>query len=181
MGGKSSYVRMIALCNLMGQIGSPIPATQAFFTPYDNIYTRMGAAEDLAAGMSTFMVEMYRTSRILKKATPNSLVILDELGRGTSSTDGSAIARATLKYFVEHIGCSMLFITHFTEVSKMVNTFEILKNKCVNVHMSYIENEVAATEVAEGTLGKRKRCNNITFLYKVTEGTASSSYGLNVL
>ena len=116
----------------------------------------------------------------MKKATSQSLVILDELGRGTSTTDGVAIAKATLKYFVESIGCSMLFITHYLQVSEMIKTEESMKRKCINVHMAYIENNDGGdSEAVQGGLGKRKRCNDITFLYKVAEGTANSSYGLN--
>jgi len=215
MGGKSLYVRMIALCCLMGQIGCPVPASHARLSPYDNIFTRMGAGDDVASGMSTFMVELFRTSRILQKVTSRSLVILDELGRGTSTHDGVAIAKSTLQYIVETIGCSLLFVTHFRPISEMVTAERSLQAKCVNVHMAYIEDENdeeenenegegGGEEEVDGCIHKRprlecsqdqryldvlgtgtgvrrqKRRNNITFLYKISEGPADASFGLNV-
>lgn len=120
MGGKSSYVRMIAVIAIMGQIGSHVPADFAQLTVFENIFTRMGAGDDLASGTSTFMAELYRTSLIIQKATRRSLVILDELGRGTSTHDGVAIAKATLRYFINRIGCATLFVTHFPTVSDMI-------------------------------------------------------------
>eukprot|EP01036_Dinobryon_divergens_P026580 gene26580-35248_t len=116
MGGKSSYVRMVALLCIMGQIGSSVPADCARLCVLDNIFTRMGAGDDLAAGMSTFMTELSRTSSILKQATCRSLVVLDELGRGTATNDGVAIALSTLRYMVEKIGCALLFVTHYPQV-----------------------------------------------------------------
>jgi len=166
MGGKSSYVRMVAIISLMGQIGSHVPASFAKLPVLDNIFTRMGAGDDLASGRSTFMTELFRTSRIIQAATPRSLVILDELGRGTSTHDGVAIAQATLNYFLTSVGCATLFVTHFPQISEMVS--QIFPKKAINVHRGYIEG-----------VDDQGR-HNILFLYKAVEGPAKGSYGLNV-
>jgi DNA mismatch repair protein MSH3 len=120
MGGKSSYVRMIAVICLLGQIGAHVPAESAQLCVFDRIFTRMGAGDDLAAGHSTFMSELHRTNFILSRATPHSLLILDELGRGTATNDGLAIAQATLSYCLRRIGSAVLFVTHFPQISELV-------------------------------------------------------------
>ncbi|KAJ5247290.1 DNA mismatch repair protein msh3 [Penicillium chermesinum] len=154
MGGKSSYVRHVALIAIMGQIGSYVPAASARLGLLDAVFTRMGAFDNMLAGESTFMVELSETADILKQATPRSLVILDELGRGTSTHDGVAIAQAVLDYMVRSIRSLTLFITHYQHLSRMARSFP--------------DNSL------------RNGDEDITFLYEVGEGVAHRSYGLNV-
>ena len=162
MGGKSSYVRHVALICIMAQIGSYVPAVSAKLGMLDAVYTRMGAFDNMMAGESTFMVELSETSDILKQATPRSLVILDELGRGTSTHDGVAIAQAVLDYVVRDLNCLTLFITHYQALASVERAFE--HKELNNVHMMFEEGEN----------------DEITFLYTVGEGMAHRSYGLNV-
>ena len=169
MGGKSSYVRQIALISIMGQIGSFVPAQSAKLGMLDAVYTRMGAFDNMLAGESTFMVELSETADILKQATPRSLVILDELGRGTSTHDGVAIAQAVLDYMVRSMKCLTLFITHYQHLAGMAHSFP--NHELRNVHMRFTE-----TKADEGKDGEE----DITFLYEVGEGVAHRSYGLNV-
>ncbi|KAJ5634094.1 hypothetical protein N7528_001936 [Penicillium herquei] len=164
MGGKSSYVRQVALIAIMGQIGSYVPAASARLGLLDAVFTRMGAFDNMLAGESTFMVELSETADILKQATPRSLVILDELGRGTSTHDGVAIAQAVLDYMVRSIRSLTLFITHYQHLSRMVRSFP--DQSLRNVHMRFTESG--------------EEDENITFLYEVGEGVAHRSYGLNV-
>ncbi|CAA7265435.1 unnamed protein product [Cyclocybe aegerita] len=164
MGGKSSCVRMIALIALMAQIGSYVPAASVKMGLLDSILTRMGASDDLARGRSTFMVEMSETSEILQMATNRSLVILDELGRGTSTFDGMAIADATLQYLVDKTKCKTLFITHYPLVAtKLAKRFPA---DVENIHMGYD----SETRI-DGT-------RNITFLYRLSPGLATESFGI---
>jgi DNA mismatch repair protein MSH3 len=163
MGGKSSYVRSVALISIMGQIGSYVPAESAELGMLDAVFTRMGAFDNMMRGESTFMVELGETSDILKQTTPRSLVILDELGRGTSTHDGVAIAGAVLKELVER-GVMTLFITHYQDLSRLQSVCKGLKN----VHVRFQE--------SEGRDGEEE----ITFLYEVGDGVAHRSYGLNV-
>lgn len=165
MGGKSSYVRQVALIAIMGQIGSYVPAESAKLGLLDAVFTRMGAFDNMLAGESTFMVELSETADILKQATPRSLVILDELGRGTSTHDGVAIAQAVLDHMVRSIRSLTLFITHYQHLSRMARSFP--GKELRNVHMRFTES---------GTEGDEE----ITFLYEVAEGVAHRSYGLNV-
>ena len=164
MGGKSSYVRQVALIAIMGQIGSYVPAESARLGMLDAVFTRMGAFDNMMAGESTFMVELSETSDILKQATTKSLVILDELGRGTSTHDGVAIAQAVLNYVVRDKKSLTLFITHYQNLSSLAKGFE--KGELKNVHMKFTET---------GDAGQ-----DITFLYEIGEGVAHRSYGLNV-
>ncbi|KAI7976309.1 hypothetical protein EIK77_010782 [Talaromyces pinophilus] len=168
MGGKSSYVRQVALIAIMGQIGSYVPARSATLGMLDAVFTRMGAFDNMLTGESTFMVELSETADILKQATPRSLVILDELGRGTSTHDGVAIAQAVLDYMVRSIRSLTLFITHYQNLSVMAKSFS--NNELRNVHMRFTES---------GGLDKEGE-EEITFLYEVGEGVAHRSYGLNV-
>ncbi|KAL4934048.1 mismatch repair protein MSH3 [Aspergillus undulatus] len=167
MGGKSSYVRQVALIAIMGQIGSYVPAQAAKLGMLDAVFTRMGAFDNMLAGESTFMVELSETADILKQATPRSLVILDELGRGTSTHDGVAIAQAVLDYMVRSIRSLTLFITHYQHLAAMVHSFP--DNELRNVHMRFSESDTG-TGTGE----------DITFLYEIGEGVAHRSYGLNV-
>ncbi|KAF3930957.1 hypothetical protein ABW19_dt0210398 [Dactylella cylindrospora] len=163
MGGKSSYVRQIALIAIMAQIGSYVPAEAAELGLLDAVFTRMGAFDNMMTGESTFMVELSETSDILKQATPRSLVILDELGRGTSTHDGVAIAYSVLDYMITAIRSMTLFVTHYPILAQMEKAYP---GEVVNAHMRFEE----ATDGSE----------DITFLYQIADGIAHRSYGLNV-
>ena len=158
MGGKSSYVRQVALIAIMAQIGSYVPAKSARLGLLDAVFTRMGAFDNMLAGESTFMVELSETADILKQASSRSLVILDELGRGTSTHDGVAIAQAVLDYVVRDLGCLTLFITHYQQLSVLAKGFE--GGELQNRHMRF-------TESGE----------EVTFLYEIGDGVAHRSYG----
>jgi DNA mismatch repair protein MSH3 len=162
MGGKSSYVRSAALIAIMGQIGSYVPASSAKLGMLDAVFTRMGALDNMLKGESTFMVELNETSDILRSATNRSLIILDELGRGTSTFDGVAIAEAVLDYVIRDIGALTLFITHYQHLARLQHRFD---GELKNVHMSFEE---------------RDGGKEVVFLYEVAEGTSHRSYGLNV-
>ncbi|KAK0642292.1 DNA mismatch repair protein MSH3 [Lasiodiplodia hormozganensis] len=167
MGGKSSYVRQVALICIMAQIGSYVPAASAKLGMLDAVFTRMGAFDNMMAGESTFMVELSETADILKQASPRSLVILDELGRGTSTHDGVAIAQGVLDYMVRDVKALTLFITHYQNLAKLADGFD--RGELKNVHMRFEESKEADGKWEE-----------ITFLYEVGEGVAHRSYGLNV-
>lgn len=182
MGGKSSYVRAVALLVLLAQTGSYVPAAAMSLTLTDAIHTRMGARDNLFRGESTFMVEVSETAAILRSATPRSLVILDELGRGTSTHDGAAIAQAVLDYVVRETKCLTLFITHYQNLARVAEGLGGLV-KCV--HMKFSARRAGRTvedgrETSEEVEGDGEGDEEITFLYEVTEGVAHRSYGLNV-
>ncbi len=160
MGGKSSYIRQVALCAIMAQIGCYVPAKSARMGLLDGIFTRMGASDNMANRESTFMVELHECSDIMQTATSKSLVILDELGRGTSTFDGLAISHAVLHYFLTVIKSLTLFVTHYPSLGSFATDFP---NNVRNYHMGYLEQD-----------------SNIVFLYKLTDGIAHRSYGLNV-
>ncbi|KAJ4268241.1 Mismatch repair protein msh3 [Fusarium torreyae] len=164
MGGKSSFVRALALIVLLSQVGSFVPADALSLTLCDAIHTRTGARDNLFAGESTFMVEVSETARILRSAGPRSLVILDELGRGTSTHDGAAIAQAVLQHVVTETRCLTLFITHYQNLARVAEGLDGIKN----VHMKF--------KAEKGEDGEEE----VTFLYEVGEGVAHRSYGLNV-
>ncbi|KAF2158871.1 hypothetical protein M409DRAFT_30658 [Zasmidium cellare ATCC 36951] len=168
MGGKSSYVRSVALIAIMAQIGSYVPAEEVRLGLLDAVFTRMGAFDNMLKGESTFMVELGETSDILKQATPRSLVILDELGRGTSTHDGVAIAQAVLQHVVSQLKSLTLFITHYQGLARITEQFPAGELK--NVHMRFNERD---SETAAGE-------KDVTFLYEIGEGVAHRSYGLNV-
>lgn len=159
MGGKSTYMRQIALIVLLAHIGSFVPAKAAKIGAIDRIFTRIGAADDLASGRSTFMVEMTETANILHNATRNSLVLMDEIGRGTSTFDGLSLAFACAEYLARTLGAFTLFATHYFEVTALEETITTVKN----VHF-------AATEHAD----------TIVFLHTVKAGAANQSYGIQV-
>ncbi|KAI1208006.1 muts domain V-domain-containing protein [Annulohypoxylon truncatum] len=173
MGGKSSFVRAVALLVLLAQIGSFVPADSFTLTLADAIYTRMGARDNLFAGESTFMVEVSETARILRAATPRSLVVLDELGRGTSTHDGAAIAHAVLEHVVADTRCLTLFITHYQNLARVADG---LAGRCRNVHMRFTAARRDGAADGDGDEDDEE----ITFLYEVGEGVAHRSYGLNV-
>jgi len=184
MGGKSSYVRAVALLVLLAQIGCFVPATAMSLTLSDAIYTRMGARDNLFAGESTFMVEVSETAAILRSATPRSLVILDELGRGTSTHDGAAIAHAVLDYVVRETRCLTLFITHYQSLARVAEGLGEGRAKCVHMRFTAQRPENARGKAIEnGNDGDKEgdgADEEITFLYEVAEGVAHRSYGLNV-
>lgn len=159
MGGKSTYMRELALLVIMAQLGSFVPAKKADLFVFDSIFTRIGASDDLIKGESTFMVEMAETNRALRNATPNSLLIFDEIGRGTATYDGMALAQAIIEYIVKNIHAKTLFSTHYHEITGLVSEMKGVEN----VHVSVKE---------EG--------HDITFLYKILPGPMDKSYGINV-
>ncbi len=159
MGGKSTYMRQAALIVLLAHIGSFVPAQQATIGIVDRIFTRIGSSDDLAGGRSTFMVEMTETANILHNATAHSLVLMDEIGRGTSTFDGLALAWACAKHLAENVKAFTLFATHYFEITSLPETISGI----VNVHLNATEHN-----------------DNIVFLHKVQEGPASKSYGLQV-
>ncbi|MBO5744571.1 MAG: DNA mismatch repair protein MutS, partial [Clostridia bacterium] len=160
MAGKSTYMRQTALITLMAQIGSFVPAYEARIGIVDKIFTRVGASDDLAAGQSTFMLEMTEVAYILKNATKRSLIIYDEIGRGTSTYDGMSIARAVAEYTAgKKIGAKTLFATHYHEITSMENEIDGV----VNFHI-----------VA------KKKGEDITFLRKIVKGAADDSFGIEV-
>ncbi|WP_269291121.1 DNA mismatch repair protein MutS [Vibrio cholerae] len=159
MGGKSTYMRQTALIALMAYIGSYVPAESASIGPLDRIFTRIGASDDLASGRSTFMVEMTETANILHNATRNSLVLMDEIGRGTSTYDGLSLAWASAEWLAKEIGAMTLFATHYFELTELPNVLPHL----ANVHLDAVEHG-----------------DGIAFMHAVQEGAASKSYGLAV-
>ncbi|XP_044052269.1 DNA mismatch repair protein Msh3 isoform X2 [Siniperca chuatsi] len=174
MGGKSSYIRQVALICVMAQMGSYVPASEARLGMLDGIYTRMGASDNIYKGRSTFMEELTEASEIISRATECSLVILDELGRGTSTHDGIAIAYATLEYFIRDVKALTLFVTHYPPLCELERVYP--EHVC-NYHMAFLLNEPdTATDTDEGEV----QPEFITFLYQLTEGAAGRSYGLNV-
>lgn len=158
MGGKSTYMRQVALCIIMAQIGSFVPCDEASLPIFDQIFTRIGASDDLISGQSTFMVEMLEANNALCYATRDSLIIFDEIGRGTATFDGMAIAQAMIEYIATKIKCVTLFSTHYHELTMMDESFHIH-----NVH--------ASASVED---------DHIVFLYKIKEGRSHRSYGINV-
>ncbi len=161
MAGKSTYMRQVALIVLMAQMGSFVPASYAEIGLVDAIYTRVGASDDLASGQSTFMVEMNEVANIVKNATPKSLLILDEIGRGTSTYDGMSIAQAVLEYVADkkRLGAKALFATHYHELTALEETLDGVKNYNIAV---------------------KKRGDDITFLRRIVRGGADDSYGIEV-
>lgn len=167
MGGKSTYVRQLALIAVMAHVGSYVPAETASVPLFDSIYVRMGSDVAREQAKSTFMVEMSETSEILANTTLKSLVILDELGRGTSTNDGAAIAYSTLQHLIREIRCFTLFVTHYTSLLELK---ELYPENIIVVHMDYILKENIDDHGIE----------TVTFLYKVVEGISKKSYGINV-
>ncbi len=159
MAGKSTYIRQVALLTLMGQIGSFVPAKEATIGIADRIFARVGASDELTRGQSTFMVEMTETARILNTATARSLVILDEIGRGTSTYDGISLAWSVVEHLHDHVGCRTLFATHYHELTDLEKSFPGIKNLNVAV---------------------REWQDEVIFLHKIIEGSADKSYGIHV-
>lgn len=159
MSGKSTYMRQFALTVIMAQIGSFVPAETANLPIFDAIFTRIGASDNLISGESTFMVEMSEANHAIQKASSRSLIIFDELGRGTATYDGIALAQAIIEYVHDHIGAKTLFATHYHELTDLEKELDHLDN----VHVATLEQN-----------------GNVTFLHKITEGPADKSYGIHV-
>jgi DNA mismatch repair protein MutS len=159
MAGKSTYIRQVALITLMAQIGSFVPAREATIGVADRIFARVGASDELSRGQSTFMVEMTETARILNTATPRSLVILDEIGRGTSTYDGVSLAWAVVEHLHDHVGCRTFFATHYHELTDLAKSLAGVRNLNVAV---------------------REWDEQLVFLHKIVEGAADKSYGIHV-
>ena len=159
MAGKSTYMRQMAIITIMAQIGCFVPAKEAKLKIFDAIYTRIGASDDLVSGESTFMVEMIEANNAISNATVNSLILFDELGRGTATFDGMALAQSIIEYIHNNIKCKTFFSTHYHELTDLENNLKNLKN----VHVSAHEED-----------------GNITFLHKIKEGSIDKSYGIHV-
>lgn len=161
MAGKSTYMRQTALIVLMAQVGSFVPAVSALIGVTDRIFTRVGASDDLAAGQSTFMVEMSEVAGILENATQRSLLVLDEIGRGTSTFDGLSIAWSVIEYIAdrEKVGSRTLFATHYHELTELEGKITGIKNYCIAV---------------------KEKGDDIIFLRKIIRGGADGSYGIQV-
>ena len=157
MAGKSTYMRQVALLTLMAQAGSFVPAREASISPVDRIFTRIGASDDLVSGQSTFMVEMNEVAQILKYATQNSLIILDEIGRGTSTYDGMSIARAVIEHIREKLHAKTLFATHYHELTDLEDG--LIRNFCIAV---------------------KEKGRDVSFLRRIIPGAADKSYGIHV-
>lgn len=159
MAGKSTYMRQLAITVIMAQIGCFVPASEATLPIFDAIFTRIGASDDLVSGESTFMVEMNEANNAISNATSNSLVLFDELGRGTATFDGMALAQSIIEYIHDNIKCKTLFSTHYHELTDLENNLKNLKN----IHVSAVEDD-----------------GNITFLHKIKNGSIDKSYGIHV-
>jgi DNA mismatch repair protein MutS len=161
MAGKSTYMRQVALICLMAQIGSFVPASSADLCVVDRIFTRVGASDDLGSGQSTFMVEMNEVANILRNATPRSLLILDEIGRGTSTYDGLSIAWSVIEHISnkKYLGAKTLFATHYHELTELEGKIDNVSNYCVAV---------------------KEKGDDIVFLRKIIKGGADKSYGIQV-
>jgi len=159
MSGKSTYMRQLALTVIMAQLGSFVAADKVDLPIFDAIFTRIGAADDLISGQSTFMVEMMEANQAIKRASQNSLILFDELGRGTATYDGMALAQSIIEYIHNYIGAKTMFATHYHELTELSTELTQL----VNVHVATLEND-----------------GEVTFLHKIAEGPADKSYGIHV-
>ena len=159
MSGKSTYMRQFAMIVIMAQLGSFVPAEVAELPIFDAIFTRIGASDNLISGESTFMVEMMEANHAIQHATPHSLIIFDELGRGTATYDGMALAQSIIEYIHDNIHAKTLFATHYHELTELADNLKELEN----VHVATLE-----------------KGGDVTFLHKITEGPADKSYGIHV-
>ena len=159
MSGKSTYMRQLAIIVIMAQMGSYVPADRAELPIFDAIFTRIGAADDLVSGQSTFMVEMMEANKAVRLASKDSLILFDELGRGTATYDGMALAQAIIEHIHDQIGAKTLFATHYHELTDLERDLDHLEN----VHVSTLEQD-----------------GQVTFLHKIAPGPADKSYGIHV-
>lgn len=159
MSGKSTYMRQLAVIVIMAQVGSYVPADEAVLPIFDAIFTRIGAADDLVGGQSTFMVEMMEANKAIRLATDQSLILFDELGRGTATYDGMALAQAIIEHIHDRVGAKTLFATHYHELTELA----VSLNRLVNVHVATLEEK-----------------GGVTFLHKIAQGSADKSYGIHV-
>ena len=159
MGGKSTYMRQTALIAVLAQIGCFVPAKSCKMPLFDKIFTRIGASDDILSGQSTFMVEMNEANRALSGATARSLILFDEIGRGTSTYDGMALAQAMIEYIAACIHAKTLFSTHYHELTTLADSIGVVRN----VHVQVKEDK-----------------EKVTFLYRIKDGSADRSYGINV-
>ena len=159
MGGKSTYMRQTALIVIMAQMGCFVPARSCLMPLFDQIFTRIGASDDILSGQSTFMVEMTEANHALQDATENSLILFDEIGRGTSTYDGMALAQAMIEYIAACVHAKTMFSTHYHELTSLSDSIGCVRN----VHVAVREDN-----------------NEVTFMYRIKEGPAGHSYGINV-
>jgi DNA mismatch repair protein MutS len=159
MGGKSTFMRQLSVTVVMAQMGCFVPSKVAELMVFDQIFTRIGASDDIVSGQSTFMVEMAETNYALRHATKQSLLVFDEIGRGTATYDGMALAEAIIEYIAQNIQCKSLFSTHYHELTSMHERLPSVQNLQATV---------------------KEEADHITFLYKITPGTINKSYGINV-
>ena len=159
MGGKSTFMKQVAIPSIMAQIGCFVAASSASLPVFDGIFTRIGASDDLISGQSTFMVEMNEVNYALQHSSIDSLILFDEVGRGTATFDGMALAQAIIEHVCSEIKCITLFSTHYHELTSLSNTIEGL----VNLHAAVVEEN-----------------DKVTFLYKMVPGATNKSYGINV-
>lgn len=180
MGGKSCFVRQVALLVILAQLGSWVPAKSMRWTPLDSIFTRMGATDTVLKGQSTFLVELLETAEALRRATPRSLVILDELGRGTSTHDGAAIAYGVTEFLAAKLRPILFLVTHFLQLARELTAK--YPDQISAYHMAFLQASSVTGSLPSTTASSSSSssADPVTFLYKLAPGPADRSFGLNV-